>query len=140
MKLSDWAKKQGISYLTAWRWFKENKLPVRATKMPSGSIIVEELSSSSKKVSIYCRVSSHEKKEDLEGLIRNYTRRAKEIDPLDRLIEIKKDGDRWEVLLTENQLANKLAKKIKGAFKKVKTHVSFGIEPSDVAEVKIEFI
>lgn len=22
MKLSDWAKQQGISYKTAWRWFK----------------------------------------------------------------------------------------------------------------------
>ncbi len=28
MKLSDWARTQGISYLTTWRWFKTGKLPV----------------------------------------------------------------------------------------------------------------
>jgi predicted site-specific integrase-resolvase len=25
VKLSNWARKQGISYLTAWRWFKAGK-------------------------------------------------------------------------------------------------------------------
>lgn len=42
MKLSVWAKKQGIHYQTAWRWFKEGKMPVRAERMPSGTIIVWE--------------------------------------------------------------------------------------------------
>lgn len=42
MKLSVWAKKQGIHYQTAWRWFKEGKMPVRAERMPSGTIIVYE--------------------------------------------------------------------------------------------------
>jgi len=41
MKLSDWAKKNGISYKTAWRWFKDGKLPVEAEQMPSGTIIVK---------------------------------------------------------------------------------------------------
>lgn len=40
MKLSDWAEKQGISYLTAWRWFKNGKLPVKSFKVPSGTILV----------------------------------------------------------------------------------------------------
>ncbi|MCK9229042.1 MAG: IS607 family transposase, partial [Syntrophorhabdaceae bacterium] len=30
MKLSEWAKQQGISYKTAWRWYTEGKLPVPA--------------------------------------------------------------------------------------------------------------
>jgi hypothetical protein len=30
MKLSNWARKQGIRYLTAWRWFQAGKLPVPA--------------------------------------------------------------------------------------------------------------
>lgn len=44
MKLSEWAKKQGISYQTAWRWVKGNKMPenVKVEKMPSGTIIVKE--------------------------------------------------------------------------------------------------
>ena len=39
MKLSDWARKQGVSYLTAWRWFKSGKLPVPARQLPSGTKI-----------------------------------------------------------------------------------------------------
>jgi len=42
MKLSDWAKKQGISYLTAYRWFKDGKLPVEAYQSDSGTIIIKD--------------------------------------------------------------------------------------------------
>lgn len=70
MKLSKWAKQQGISYTTDWRWFKNNKLPVKAIKTSSGTIFVEpDLSqnpSSIKKNSIYARVSSNDKKDDLK--------------------------------------------------------------------------
>jgi hypothetical protein len=46
MKLADWAKKQGIAYLTAYRWFKDGKLPVKAYQSDSGTIIVEDNESS----------------------------------------------------------------------------------------------
>lgn len=42
MKLSDWAKTQGISYLTAYRWFKNGTLPVKAYQSDSGTIIVQD--------------------------------------------------------------------------------------------------
>lgn len=42
MKLTDWAKKQGISYLTAYRWFRDGKLPVTAYQSDSGTIIVQD--------------------------------------------------------------------------------------------------
>jgi hypothetical protein len=42
MKLSDWADKQGISYLTAYRWFKKGNLPVEAYQSDSGTIIVKD--------------------------------------------------------------------------------------------------
>lgn len=42
MKLADWAKKQGISYLTAYRWFKDGKFPVKAYQSESGTIIVQD--------------------------------------------------------------------------------------------------
>lgn len=44
MKLSDWAKKEGISYLTAYRWFKDGTLPVKAYQSDSGTIIVQDSS------------------------------------------------------------------------------------------------
>ncbi|MBU4302724.1 MAG: recombinase family protein, partial [Actinobacteria bacterium] len=67
MKLSDWAKEQGIAYQTAWRWFKDGKLPVPAEQMPSGTIIVSppKLHDSTDTVVIYARVSSEDQKEDL---------------------------------------------------------------------------
>jgi hypothetical protein len=40
MKLSKWAKEQGISYQTALRWFKKGTLPVPAIKTKSGTILV----------------------------------------------------------------------------------------------------
>lgn len=40
MKLSEWAKQQGISYKTAWRWYTEGKLPVPAEQIATGTIIV----------------------------------------------------------------------------------------------------
>ena len=68
MRLTDWAKQQGIAYITAWRWFKAGKLPVHAIKTPSGAILVEPAQNpvSSDRAWVYCRVSSHEKKADLE--------------------------------------------------------------------------
>lgn len=68
MRLVDWARKQGIRYETAWRWFKAGKLPVPAIKTPTGMILVQ-IDEEQKPVGngnwIYCRVSSHAKKDDL---------------------------------------------------------------------------
>ena len=70
MKLSDWAKKQGMTYKTAWNWFRDGKLPVRAEQMPTGTIIVyEEEHVAEKAVVIYARVSSNDRKEDLAGQV-----------------------------------------------------------------------
>lgn len=40
MKLSKWAKEQGISYTTAYRWFKTGKIP-SAKQMENGTILVD---------------------------------------------------------------------------------------------------
>lgn len=72
MKLSQWAKSQGISYLTALRWFHTNKMPVKAIKTLTGTIIVEPTppKTNNGKTYIYCRVSSYDKKEDLERQVK----------------------------------------------------------------------
>lgn len=69
MKLSDWAKKQGISYRTAWRWFKEGKLPVEAVQTPTGTILIKEVAAKPFQVAIYARVSSSDQKSDLDRQI-----------------------------------------------------------------------
>ncbi len=65
MKLSDWARRQGISYITAWRWFKAGKLPVPARQLPTGTILVEEPNPEGRTV-LYARVSSADQKDDLQ--------------------------------------------------------------------------
>lgn len=66
MKLNDYAKKQGISYRTAWQWFKDGKL--KGIQMDTGTIIIDDSNDQSKpiKVAVYARVSSHEMKENLD--------------------------------------------------------------------------
>lgn len=66
MKLSEYAKKLGISYRTAWNYFKQGKLDAYQTH--TGTIIVREKETTAdKKVAIYCRVSSAENKSNLES-------------------------------------------------------------------------
>jgi putative resolvase len=67
MKLSQYAKQQGISYSTALRWWHQGA--IRGYQAPSGTIIVETESKPAEpdaRVAIYARVSSAEHKENLE--------------------------------------------------------------------------
>ncbi|WP_307624528.1 IS607 family transposase [Streptomyces turgidiscabies] len=70
MKLSEWARQQGVSYQTAWRWVKDGKMPVPVRQAPSGTWLVAEpapaVSAASGRVVAYCRVSSADQKADLE--------------------------------------------------------------------------
>ena len=66
MKLSQYAKQQGISYRTALRWFRDGT--IQGYQAPSGTIIVteQEPTQAVQKVAIYARVSSSEHRENLE--------------------------------------------------------------------------
>jgi len=75
--------------------------------------------------------------QELINLIKNFCQRAYEIDSMDRLIGIKKTKDGLIITTTENQLAVKLAKKIKDVFKKVQIKISYSSEPSEVVHIKL---
>lgn len=66
MKLSDWAKTQGITYKTAWVWFKKGILPAKAMQLSTGTILVDVQMDVPKGVALYARVSSHDQKADLD--------------------------------------------------------------------------
>lgn len=70
MKLSTWAKKQGISYKTAWRLWSTGKLPLPAEQLATGTIIVKEPEASYEagpsSVVLYARVSSSDQEQDLD--------------------------------------------------------------------------
>jgi predicted site-specific integrase-resolvase len=80
MKLSEWAKHQGIRYETAWRWFKAGKMPVPVEQTATGTILVKEKSASSggMEVAIYARVSSGDQKNDLDGQVSRLVQYASE--------------------------------------------------------------
>jgi putative resolvase len=67
MKLSQWAKEQGLSYKGAWRMWKAGQLPVPAEQLPTGTIIVKEAKTPAHAVGLYARVSSSDQKQDLEA-------------------------------------------------------------------------
>ena len=77
--------------------------------------------------------------DELEGLAEGFCRRAYERDPMHRLIKMEKSASGLVITTTENELANKLAHKIKSSFKNVKSRTKFAGDPSDVAEITIEF-
>lgn len=67
MKLSQYAKKTGISYKTAWRWYKAGTLDAYQT--PTGMVVVRDAHLEREltgRIALYARVSSADQKSDLE--------------------------------------------------------------------------
>jgi putative resolvase len=62
MKLSAYAKQVGITYKTAWQWWKAGQLD--AYQLPTGTIIVREPQTGASGVALYARVSSADQKDD----------------------------------------------------------------------------
>lgn len=74
MKLREWAKKQGISYRPALRWFHGGTLPVEAEQMPTGTIIVKlESIPADQNAALYARVSSLDQKTKLDSQVARLT-------------------------------------------------------------------
>ncbi len=65
MKLSDYAKKLGIKYQTAWNHYRTGLIP-NAYSLPTGTIIVpEEEKIQNGLTAVYAKVSSSENKKNL---------------------------------------------------------------------------
>lgn len=71
MKLSEYAKKNSITYRTAFSHWKAGL--IRGKQLATGTIVVEDIEDlkiqKDKNFIIYCRVSSHDQKEDLQRQI-----------------------------------------------------------------------
>jgi len=68
VRLSEWAKREGVSYITAWRWWNDGKLPVPARKV--GKLILVDVPEPGQgRTVVYARVSSAGQKPDLDGQI-----------------------------------------------------------------------
>lgn len=76
MKLSDYAKAQGVSYRTAWSWWKKGI--IKGRQLPTGTILIETDANSVSSVvaCIYARVSSSENKSNLDRQAERLTQYA----------------------------------------------------------------
>src|ERR687887_1151046 len=70
MKLAAWARANGVHPQTAYRWFRQGRLPVPARRLPSGTILVEVPTSHgvppNQGAVLYARVSAHDQRGDLD--------------------------------------------------------------------------
>jgi predicted site-specific integrase-resolvase len=66
MKLSAWAKQQGIDYKTAYRWFRAGILPVPSQQLPTGTILVDAATNEPGGTILHARISSADHKPDLD--------------------------------------------------------------------------
>lgn len=67
MKLSQYAKRVGISYKTAWRWYKAGTLDAYQT--PTGMVVVRDPQierAGTGRIALYARISTADQKSDLE--------------------------------------------------------------------------
>jgi predicted site-specific integrase-resolvase len=80
MKLSAWAKENGLTYRTAWRMWRDGRLPVPAEQLATGTVLVHPPQAQAESVALYARVSSGGQKADLErqlGRLAEYASKEK---------------------------------------------------------------
>jgi putative resolvase len=70
VNLTQWARSQGIHPQTAYRWFREDRLPVPAVRVNSRTVLVAPdaalVPAAHGGLGLYARVSSHDQKADLD--------------------------------------------------------------------------
>ena len=67
LKLSDWARKNGLDYKTAYRlFFRSGKFPRPVEQLPTGTVLVHELPVTTNNAVLYARVSSGDQAADLD--------------------------------------------------------------------------
>ena len=78
VKLSEWARANGVSGQNATRWFHAGVLAVPVRQLATGRILVDEPSGASTGVAIYARVSSADQRGDLARQVARLTAVATE--------------------------------------------------------------
>ena len=93
MRLKEWAAQQGIHYQTAWKWFRDGKLPVPAVQTPSGTILVQSAADARPPddggLGLYARVSSHDQRADLDRQVSRLTQWAATASAAVRVVRVE---------------------------------------------------
>ncbi len=76
VKLAEWARVSGVHPQTAYRWFRQDRMPVPARRLASGTIWVDAAPGGGcggGRAAVYTRVSSHDQRADLGGQVARLT-------------------------------------------------------------------
>ncbi|HEX6526215.1 MAG TPA: IS607 family transposase [Streptosporangiaceae bacterium] len=74
MKLAERARANGVHPQTAYRWFREDRMPVPARRLDSGTIWVDAVpADEAGRTVVYTRVSSHDQRQDLDRQVARLT-------------------------------------------------------------------
>ncbi len=77
VKLAEWARVNGVHPQTAYRWFREDRMPVPARRLASGTIWVDSAAGTATgRTVVYARVSSHDQRADLDRQVARLTQWA----------------------------------------------------------------
>jgi putative resolvase len=73
MNLSEWASWMGVSKYTAYRWFREGRLPVPARRVGRLILVETPRPAADGRCVVYARVSSHDQRADLDRQVARVT-------------------------------------------------------------------
>lgn len=76
MNLTEWARARGVHPQTAYRWFREGRLPVPAVRVNQRTVLVSPDTPAEPTAAgygLYARVSSHDQKPDLDRQVTRLT-------------------------------------------------------------------
>src|SRR5260370_36984374 len=76
VKLAEWARVSGVHPQTAYRWFRQDRMPVPARRLASGTIWVDAAPGGrcgGGWAAVYARVSSHDQRADLDRQVARLT-------------------------------------------------------------------
>ncbi|MEV0344445.1 IS607 family transposase [Nonomuraea sp. NPDC050680] len=67
MKLSEWARRNGVHYQTAWQWARDGKMPVPVVKTATGRyMVLDRTAEVTGRTVAYCRVSGTDQLAELD--------------------------------------------------------------------------
>jgi putative resolvase len=76
VNLTDWARSQSLHPQTAYRWFREGRLPVPAVRVNQRTVLIAPdatAATPSGALGLYARVSSHDQRSDLDRQVARLT-------------------------------------------------------------------
>jgi putative resolvase len=73
VNLADWAESVGVNRHTAYRWFREGTLPVPAERVGRLILVKSAAASTPAGAVLYARVSSHDRRADLDRQVARLT-------------------------------------------------------------------